>query len=807
MTDNSKIDKYSFQPGAMSIIQMGEELIGHPSTAINELVKNSYDADAKKSKVYFQHSENTGHSFAIICDDGNGMDSSTLFGSWLQPSVSTKRTPGAKSEVYQRNLLGSKGIGRLAAMALGENVTVITKEENEKEYNWISVNREAFREEKLLSDIHFPGGIITDFLSLFYDKTLLRERISLYLEKEVKEESAEDKDALTDQILEKIIADNKDHIIKFLENAGLTSFNKGTLIVIERLDDAVLKILKKDFDQIELPDINTEPYKDTRFYKALATLITPLKFNSRIQQELLEKGIIKQEKVISGIENEFSIEYSTNLIPDQEDKIEWLPVIPIPVQSVYDYRVYGKVSEKGNVEGIMSFQRLEEDKHEISFNLAGKDIHEESNIQHKLFEDENNEGPGEYYFDIRVYDIGEKDNLEKLARSLNLNTGSQFKRAFKNFQGLRISKNGFGVKPYGEEVEDWIELSKARVQQPGKNVNTNQILGYVFFYSPDNDNLEEKTNREGFLENKAFQEVKDTMKAIFSELGKIRYNYRLLQGLGRIPNSKHDRPDFEEYLAKLYSMDATPALISYSTKFMKDVSTSMDNIEESLSFSERLASLGSGIELVYHEMAQPISGLRTTKSSLDLKKEKINPEVRNNFINDINHLNYATDILAELRKSLQPAIGRTRKKNFFLYTTFLKVCNLYKSDFDEHHISIKADERLKDYRINDLEYAFWIAFLNIINNAVYWLKKAEKGGEIRFLKEGEQLVISNSGPFLNEELIEHIFNYGVTTRSEKNATGLGLAFTQSILSRNNWDIQAENREDGPAFIIKKAEND
>ena len=29
-----------FMSGAMSITQMGEEQIGHPSTAINELVKN-----------------------------------------------------------------------------------------------------------------------------------------------------------------------------------------------------------------------------------------------------------------------------------------------------------------------------------------------------------------------------------------------------------------------------------------------------------------------------------------------------------------------------------------------------------------------------------------------------------------------------------------------------------------------------------------------------------------------------------------------------------------------------------------------
>ena len=73
--------------------------------------------------------------------------------------------------------------------------------------------------------------------------------------------------------------------------------------------------------------------------------------------------------------------------------------------------------------------------------------------------------------------------------------------------------------------------------------------------------------------------------------------------------------------------------------------------------------------------------------------------------------------------------------------------------------------------------------------------------------EDNNFIISNTGPFINENIIDHIFNYGVTTRQEKNATGLGLAFTQSILSRNNWEIYAENREKGPAFIINRTKDE
>lgn len=777
-SEKRNIRYHSFSPGAMSIIQMGEELIGHPSTALNELVKNGYDADAINCRIYFYYSTVSNESFAVIFDDGNGMDQATLFGDWLKPSVSKKRGENSKSERFNRSFLGSKGIGRLAAMALGETVTVVSKKENEKYFNWISLQRSTFKEEKLLSEITFPGDIIADFVDIFDNDDLLSERK----------------------------CDLNKNILNFLKYESLDSFRKGTLIVIEGLDDSVQKTLYEDYNQIEIPDDPIEAYRNTKFYKSLATLITPIKLNREILKELQQKGFLDRKIGISDVTSSFSVKYGTNLTPEQsESGIDWLEVKPIPIHSVYDYRAYGKVDEKGAVKGKLSYQRLENDIFEEELEIDYKEI--VNNIVPTLFEERNNNDTGEYYFDIRVYDVGERDNLEKLARLAKFDSATKFRKAFKEFQGLRISKNGFGVKPYGEEVEDWIGLSKARVQNPGQNVNTNQILGYVYFYSPLNDNLEEKTNREGFLENKAFLQVQNTISNIFRVVGRKRYNYRLLNGLGRVPKSKHQRPNIQNFINELKASDANQKIISSSEKFMKEVTTTLDNLEESLSFSERLAALGSGIELVYHELAQPISGLKTTKSSLKLKKEKIFAEFINSFMSDIDTIEHTADVLTELRKSLKPAIGRTRKKKFKPETTFLKVCNLYKSDLDEHNISISVDKRLNTYEIVDLEYAFWIAFLNIVNNAVYWIKRSGRIGEIRIKIENHSIVVSNSGPIINEQLIDHIFDYGVTTRQEKNATGLGLSFTQSTLSKINWTIYAENRDDGPAFIIKKDNNE
>ena len=63
--------------------------------------------------------------------------------------------------------------------------------------------------------------------------------------------------------------------------------------------------------------------------------------------------------------------------------------------------------------------------------------------------------------------------------------------------------------------------------------------------------------------------------------------------------------------------------------------------------------------------------------------------------------------------------------------------------------------------------------------------------------------VDNYDSRLSDDALEDIFEYGVTMKQEKNATGLGLTFTRNILGSHGWEIWAENRNDGPAFLLRK----
>jgi signal transduction histidine kinase len=773
------IKRHVFEPGAQSIIQMGEELIGHPSTAINELVKNSYDADATQCTIY-THIQGA-ESFLLIFDNGLGMSNEILFGDWLRPSASTKRKVGVKSKIFERSFLGSKGIGRLAAMALGKSLTVISKTDEENVYNWLSLNSDLFRSEQLLSQVSFPGDVISDFNDLFDGDSYLEIRKA-----------------------------KKNGIInEFLKNKKIENFKEGTLIVIEDIDQSLLTIFKNDFED---QDANSRTLRETTIYRSLSVLITPLQLDVQIQNELLSKKIIDVTHKISKEISTFEVFYGTNIISSLGfDSL--VSVKPISLLEKFDYRFLGKATKQGNIKGEFICQRIKEYSYSEEFSIKSEEVFDQDFRRSKsekkpaeIADARWNDDAGEFYFDIRIYDRGEEEPRQRLFSLIQANSNTQKKHIIDGLLGLRISKNGFSVKPYGEEIKDWLNLGQLRVQNPGQNVSTNQILGYVFFYSPENDGLKEKTNREGFYENKAFIDVKHILQVIFKNIGQLRYNFRLRYNLGRNPQNKLNRPDTQSFIDFIKREPGQQAILRKSEEFVDQITTALENMGDTLSFSQRLASLGTGLELVYHELSQPIAKIGGSRALLIRKVSKIqDQETKDFFIKEITNIGSFVAELDELKSSLKPAIGKSTPQFFKPNHTFKKVCYLFRRDFEEENIQLHIQSESEKFEIEDLEYTLWISFLNIINNAFYWLKlNSNRGKFISFnIEENDRIVIQNNGPLIPEDNIDLIFEYGFTLKKEKNATGLGLAFTKNILNLNNWSIAVENRDAGPAFIIFK----
>ena len=114
-----------------------------------------------------------------------------------------------------------------------------------------------------------------------------------------------------------------------------------------------------------------------------------------------------------------------------------------------------------------------------------------------------------YYFPRKEMKLG--------AKTIGVNAIRTFLDAN---QGLRVYRDGFRVKPYGNPNGDgdWLRLAYRRIESPqgvaqdpkpgNWRVGYNQVVGAIFITRQDNYRLLDQTNREGLVDGEAFAHLR-----------------------------------------------------------------------------------------------------------------------------------------------------------------------------------------------------------------------------------------------------------------------------------------------------------
>jgi signal transduction histidine kinase len=145
-------DKQSvrFVADAAIIPRLGRELVAKQETALAELVKNAYDADATKVNVELLNAKN--NATLRIEDNGHGMNRDQLIQGFMRLASDAKvRVP--YSPKYKRLRAGRKGIGRFAADRLGERLILVTQTRSSNVALKLEINWSAFTQGNSLSSV------------------------------------------------------------------------------------------------------------------------------------------------------------------------------------------------------------------------------------------------------------------------------------------------------------------------------------------------------------------------------------------------------------------------------------------------------------------------------------------------------------------------------------------------------------------------------------------------------------------------------------------------------------------------------
>lgn len=143
--------RYNFKTNVLLKNIVGKDLINDNNIAILELIKNSYDAGAKRADVIFKnlradkprsHEIDDNHGERrppeiIISDNGSGMTLLDIKNKWLNIAYSDKKHTPKKGKRFQA---GNKGVGRFSCDRLGGNLDLFTRANGGKllhlQVNW-----------------------------------------------------------------------------------------------------------------------------------------------------------------------------------------------------------------------------------------------------------------------------------------------------------------------------------------------------------------------------------------------------------------------------------------------------------------------------------------------------------------------------------------------------------------------------------------------------------------------------------------------------------------------------------------------
>ncbi|MEK4298870.1 ATP-binding protein [Oceanobacillus sp. FSL W8-0428] len=427
MTEVMKIN-----PNTRLLKMLGEDLIKDEKTAVIELVKNSYDADARRVRIFFENFSDefeASHASEIfIIDDGEGMSKNEIKNNWLSPGTDNKKR---KKKVGEKTSLGrvyqgEKGIGRYSMLKLARSVEVFSKKVEDNLWNHAKVDLSDYDEDYISEEEH-SSNLLSD-LNILYDNQECLET----------------------------------SLIPFIEE-------KGTIIKLTNLNG------------------NWNAKKATEIYNDLARLEPITKLIHGWQSN----------KEINSYFNEFKIEFYLNGIKTIHEEV-----------FLNDLEKFLNLQEK---KCILSIKNGIFDDKTGTFEFYANDINHRVNVNDNVFRklpafkryfEEERENfkikdlkCGPFNFEFYAFHFNSR---EKYLEDYRL---THEEKALIENHRIYLYRDNARVYPYGETKNDWLSIDALRGLIKANAFLTNgQTVGFVSISYDKNPKLQDKSNREGLIE-------------------------------------------------------------------------------------------------------------------------------------------------------------------------------------------------------------------------------------------------------------------------------------------------------------------
>ncbi|MBA4252157.1 MAG: ATP-binding protein [Legionella sp.] len=746
--------KKYFKIDARAIIALGRNSIKDHTTALIELVKNSYDADADLIEIGIFNKLSKEKGLIRIADNGDGMSADEVENNWLRIGFSEKRNnPETKKS---RKKTGEKGIGRLSADRLGTTLELRTCTDKSAVYG-LKINWDAF-------DIEGKD------LSKIPVNTIDKPEIKLPKKNERNVSQAGTELLITNlrQYWE------EDDIKSLYEELSILTppfegYENDLNIVIETdVTDKYSGPVKSSFSgtaEIELQaDFDKDGNLNYKVYERSSVKSEDSKNYTTIRS-LSDQGVVLRRQLVQEVEQKYSPESKSAV---QQSKLFQPDVGPLKVVLQFFPR------KAALLEGT-------------DFSMS--DLREFLDI---------NSGIKIYRDKIRVKPYGNPNDPE--GDWLGLSERKTRNPAGAGRSDFRVNLNQIVGAVFLEASQNpnLIDSSSREglIHDDEYNELKTLVLGCVI--------LLETHYHNKFIQEKPPESVQhnviENVRSLDLELK------TLAEGLNKI---KEDIPTSSNRVVQKQLDKITSVIAS-----LKTTSKSIDELASQATIFRGLATLGIAATVFGHETQSYISGVTSSINTARrlLSKTPLNLE---STVEEIDKsLDFSKKIASWGSFALKRVVKDKRKKQKTIISEVVKtVWSELKPPFEASSIDLHLD--VEDVEGQIIAMDIESVLINILTNAYTACLQVNKNRKInlsvkkdaRNNKEGCLIVVSDSGPgiaakYLNR-IWEPLFSTKIDKKGKQIGTGLGLMIVKSTIEELRGSVWVEQDEQlgGARFFV------
>lgn len=704
---NLETNEIIFKPKAHILILLGEELIKSPVMAIYELIKNAYDADSKIVNVDFENIEDLNSAKITIEDFGTGISKEVIENVWFEPGTD-----------FRKPIIN--GIRQIKRSPIFYRIPM-----GEKGVGRFAVHKLGHKI-KLISR---PAKI-----SKYQDK-ITSELLDYEIIVEIDWRKFSQSNYLEDVKIEWKI-NKAPSTFRFKET-------HGTFIEISALKEnwtrGMARQLKRNTLSMLSPKNNSDKFKIN------------LNFNNLWLNEFPDTNKILEDAP-----------YKLSVLIDEKYNMTFEYSFELKINSDIGTRSISKKSKNKN--DVIKYERNikgELRKYYKEYLLNKEFEIEKIEVLLDKFDSKDSKLPyGNLLFDIYSYDL-DSQSMRDYTYSPSI-----VKNVLKDHSGIKVFKGDLRVYDYGDPGNDWLGLDIKRVNNKSWFSN-NQNIAFIYLDDETSSSLIEKTNREGFIQNEAFDNLVVLMNFILTEFKAERQTDRnkWLQ-----INKKGHPGSFDSQLSFFKE------LIS-KTEF-KDDENKQKLLEEATKIEDRYnkdrdtllipAGVGMTVSFAIHEIEKLVPRMDETVNSNPIDKKMI--------ISQVDELkDYTEGILSVLKKG--------GKKEISLIESIKQALSNYTLRLDSRNISVEIhhDENI-DSIICDKRILITM-IMNIIDNSIYWLETVYKDFKGIYIstyknKNSVSILIVDNGPGFKDN-IENIVSPFFSRK--EGGIGIGMYLIDTVM--------------------------